>query len=755
MKRYIRRYIPFVIGGIAALAAIVFVVLKSVQSKTLPAEELRNRAEISLETYEAGEENTGSYMDDEEYKTYQVLLHPATLSPTGDNETSSDTDADNLNPYETTSSSSPETKKKGKEEMEEEEKEEDEKKSTEKKETEPETSIFHYTPRSIAAEDEREEESTEDIGRTGQENSQISKEEEETRERRTYDVFVYIPDKTKEASTETEETTTEYIPEREVLPTPQTTADEIVQPAPTEPQPAPTEPPAPQQEPQTPPPAQPAPAEPVQPEPPQPETPEAVPSSEIPSVPEEPSEPSSELSSEIISSEEETEEWIEAISTEEDTEWMAEEQETETVTDAPAEEWTEEYSIEEFDITDFDAASLEEISSSEQGEDPALVIPEQAGEYQDGAGETPLSGNTAEINMEDNQETLFPDNNPESTGGETTPSSDVSDPENDTEETTAQVNKEENTENNTEPKAGSSEAGKNTSEAENGGVESPDPAAPSSAPAPESETNPEAESGESISNPESNPDSTEDGTSGENEGNEGNGENGENGTEGENETGTPGTEADITSTSEDGMSGVESTTAHDQESSTSTTQSDATESSAQDSSLPSPSSSPSDPGQENTGEQGSAERQEDVGEEDGSTGGIAIPEEWPSIPQEEVSGVRLSVVEYAKSWCGVCNYVWGGNDLSPGGGVDCSGFTKIVYERIAGISLPRSSREYVGVGVEVSPDNVMPGDIIVYDGHVAIYAGNGMIVHARTEETGIRMDTMYFMPIVSCRSVLP
>ena len=82
-------------------------------------------------------------------------------------------------------------------------------------------------------------------------------------------------------------------------------------------------------------------------------------------------------------------------------------------------------------------------------------------------------------------------------------------------------------------------------------------------------------------------------------------------------------------------------------------------------------------------------------------------------------------------------YVWGGTNLNTG--ADCSGFVKSVYKSF-GYNLPRSSSSQRSAGRKVSYSNKQPGDLICYSGHIAIYIGNGKIVHASSRKTGIKIS---------------
>ena len=100
------------------------------------------------------------------------------------------------------------------------------------------------------------------------------------------------------------------------------------------------------------------------------------------------------------------------------------------------------------------------------------------------------------------------------------------------------------------------------------------------------------------------------------------------------------------------------------------------------------------------------------------------------------SGSGSSIVDYALQFVGN-PYVWGGTSLTSG--ADCSGFTQSVYAQF-GYSLPRTSYEQQNWGTEVSYADAQPGDLICYGGHVAIYMGNGQIVHASNSQDGIKIS---------------
>ena len=122
----------------------------------------------------------------------------------------------------------------------------------------------------------------------------------------------------------------------------------------------------------------------------------------------------------------------------------------------------------------------------------------------------------------------------------------------------------------------------------------------------------------------------------------------------------------------------------------------------------------------------------------------------PVITSGSGSELGKSVADFACQFVGN-PYVWGGTSLT--NGADCSGFVMSVYNNF-GVSLPHSSSADRNVGSAVSGlENAQPGDIICYSGHVGIYVGNGQIVHASTEKTGIIVSSASYRSILSIRRI--
>lgn len=110
-----------------------------------------------------------------------------------------------------------------------------------------------------------------------------------------------------------------------------------------------------------------------------------------------------------------------------------------------------------------------------------------------------------------------------------------------------------------------------------------------------------------------------------------------------------------------------------------------------------------------------------------------------------ISDVRVDICQYAKEFIGN-PYVWGGTSLTKG--ADCSGFVMSIFKKY-GVKLPRNSRAQANCGTTIKVSEAKPGDLIFYAkgktiNHVAIYIGNGQVVHASSPKTGIRISNVSY-----------
>lgn len=139
-------------------------------------------------------------------------------------------------------------------------------------------------------------------------------------------------------------------------------------------------------------------------------------------------------------------------------------------------------------------------------------------------------------------------------------------------------------------------------------------------------------------------------------------------------------------------------------------------------------------------------------QDDGDSGDYEEEEKEEEAPKVSSSGggKGQDIANFACKYIGN-PYVAGGTSLT--NGADCSGFVMAVYQNF-GISLPRSSYAQSTVGRGVSYSEAQPGDVIYYGGHVGIYIGNGQIVHASTERTGIKITSATYRSIVTVRRIV-
>ena len=120
------------------------------------------------------------------------------------------------------------------------------------------------------------------------------------------------------------------------------------------------------------------------------------------------------------------------------------------------------------------------------------------------------------------------------------------------------------------------------------------------------------------------------------------------------------------------------------------------------------------------------------------------------VSSEGGTEMGRAVAEYALQFVGN-PYKWGGTSLTKG--ADCSGFVMKVYENF-GVSLPHSSAADRKQGYAVDGlENAQPGDLICYSGHVALYIGDGQIVHAASKKSGIKTSRADYKKILAIRRI--
>lgn len=118
----------------------------------------------------------------------------------------------------------------------------------------------------------------------------------------------------------------------------------------------------------------------------------------------------------------------------------------------------------------------------------------------------------------------------------------------------------------------------------------------------------------------------------------------------------------------------------------------------------------------------------------------------------QTSSIRSQMVSYAKQFLGN-RYVFGGTSLT--NGTDCSGFTMRIYQKF-GYNISRTSRSQASKGSSIKVSTVQPGDLVFYSkngtiNHVAMYIGNGQVIHASNPKSGIKISNMYYR--TPCKAV--
>lgn len=128
----------------------------------------------------------------------------------------------------------------------------------------------------------------------------------------------------------------------------------------------------------------------------------------------------------------------------------------------------------------------------------------------------------------------------------------------------------------------------------------------------------------------------------------------------------------------------------------------------------------------------------------------AVTSYTATIDNAAGSDLGKKVAKYACQFIGN-PYVMGGTSLTKG--ADCSGFTYRIYQDF-GYSIPRTSSQQRSAGTGVAYSEAQPGDLICYDGHVGMYIGGGLIVHASSAKTGIKVSQAQYRTILAVRRII-
>ncbi len=142
--------------------------------------------------------------------------------------------------------------------------------------------------------------------------------------------------------------------------------------------------------------------------------------------------------------------------------------------------------------------------------------------------------------------------------------------------------------------------------------------------------------------------------------------------------------------------------------------------------------------------------QSNSGQSNAANGNYATTSYTSTIDNASGSDLGKKVAKYACQYIGN-PYVYGGTSLT--NGADCSGFVYRVYKDF-GYNLPRTSYEQRSAGTGVEYSQAEPGDLICYDGHIGIYIGGGLIVHASSAKTGIKVSRAGYRSILAVRRIV-